>query len=95
MMGIGRRWDTRRTERERGGSGEYIRDMYKTVFPMLLEELHHENIKNRFQLVKRPAYFQVDDLRLAQVALMFKVMFEIYRAIEIWRQIVGIVRRIV
>lgn len=36
-----------------------------------------------------------ESMTLAQVALMFKVMFEICHAIEIWRQIVGIVQRVV
>jgi len=88
-MGIGRRRETTKTERERIRSGKFT-ICIRPHFPVLPGELHHEDIKNRCSVCKKNLH--IFESMMSQVALMFKVMFEIYRAIEIWRQIVGIVR---
>lgn len=93
-MGIGRK-DTTRSERQRGRSSKFT--MYiRPHFPILLGKLHHEDIKNTLQHLKKS--LRVNDVGPGVALILnnkFKVMFEIYRVIEIWRQIVGIVRRIV
>jgi len=93
--GIGRK-NTTRNERERGRSANNKFTMcIRPHFPLLLGKLHHENIKNTFQYLKKSLMNDVGPGVASILNNKFKVMFEIHRVIEIWRQIVRIIRRIV
>lgn len=92
---------TRRTERERESGGDWVSKFtictrpHSPMLSLLFRGSYIMRILNiDFSLWINLHIFGANDAG-AQVALMFKVMFAIYRAIEISRQIVGIVQRIV